>query len=103
MAILGSADITAMFDDLLAAGGGVAVVLGADSTNGLMDVNPRELFGDGEMPALRAEDEVLWVETGALSALAPSVALTIGGSAYTVQDSYRVGDGGTTAVVVRPS
>lgn len=100
MAILGESDIAEMLADLAAAGGGVDVTLGAATVTGLLDREAAELFG-GEMPTLVSADEVVHVQTGALTGLASGASITVDGTSYVVLKVLPYGDGGMTRIALR--
>ena len=100
MSFLGESDIAAMLADLAAAGGGVDVTLGATTVTGLLDREAAELLG-GEMPAVIAADEVVHVQSVALSGLVSGSPITVGGTDYVVLKVLPYGDGAMTRIALR--
>lgn len=100
MTVLGASDVTAMIADLAIAGGTVAVVLGANTVQGLYDREAAELLG-GEMPGSVSSDEAVHVVTGSLAGLAAGASVTVGGVSYKVRELTPYGDGAMTRVALR--
>src|SRR5512138_1255710 len=90
-------DISSDLDAILAEAGEV-VVLGPDTTHGIVrrpDASELEASGAG---SLITRQVVVTVRTGALTALATGATITVGGTAYRVRDHLAVEHGATTRI-----
>ena len=88
--MLGDADLPALFRDF-----GVAVVMGAQQTDGILD-DGEGLVAPGYAPGMTGRDLALTLRTGALSGLSVGSALTVGGTAYVVRERLTLDDGKLT-------
>jgi hypothetical protein len=92
---LGADDIPAM----IAGAGGVPVVLGTDSTLGLVGSLPTEVLramGAG----LRSSAEFVTVKSGTLPGLAKDAVITVDGVGHLVKDYWVFGDRALTHIEV---
>lgn len=90
----GESDIPAM----IAALGGLPIIVGGVETLGLVDEPQEELLEEGESKIVGG-GKFVQVQTGTLPALAVNAVITVDGVAHVVHRYQRIDDGALTRVI----
>lgn len=90
-------DIDAMLEGL----GGVSVVHGSETGQGLLDVHDEELLRNGQDPGLIGKVVSVLVKTASFPTLAMDDLVIVDGKQYSVRDRLRIDDGAMTRLLLR--
>lgn len=91
------ADVTALFQDAVARGLAVAVVIGATQLSGIVDWVGRDVLASLNVAGVSATTITVTVQTSALPSPLPNkTALTVAGQAMVLRDRLQEGDGALT-------
>lgn len=90
-------DIDAMLEGL----GGVSVVHGTETGQGLLDVHDEELLRNGNDPGLIGKVVTVLVKTAAFPTIAIDAQVTVDGKQYSVRDRLKIDDGAMTRLLLR--